>query len=336
MKRFLAIAALVALPVSAQKFEFPGQALPTPSPSAAPSPTPSAIPAATPAPVATVQVPSPQKAPDPSVVAAPSAGEKFAVVYGNRLRYVDSGGSGPVIVLLHGMGNDSEAWAFNTPALSRNFRVIALDQLGYGKSDKPLVNYRVALWVDFLDRFLRELKVEKVSLVGASLGGWIAASYALEHPDRVERLVLISTGGYPLPEGVGEKELRLLNPSTRAEVRVLLDAVFVNPLLRSEQALDFVYAKRMSAGDGWTNRAMIESMLRNEDVIGARFREIRTPTLLVWGRDDRMTPLKSIGEPLSRDIPGSKLVVIDAAGHLPQIEQAAKFNEVAGEFLAGR
>jgi 4,5:9,10-diseco-3-hydroxy-5,9,17-trioxoandrosta-1(10),2-diene-4-oate hydrolase len=260
--------------------------------------------------------------------------ESYATVYGNRIRYLDTGGAAKTVVLIHGMGNDTDSWMFNIPALARSHRVVAIDLPGYGKSDKPAVAYRVGLWVDFLDRFLRDLSIERPVLVGASLGGWIAASYALEHPDRVSALVLVSTGGLPRPKEVGEKELRLLNPSTLAATRALMDIVFFDPRFKTEQSLAYVFTKRMTAGDGFTNEMLIGSVLRNEDVIGDRFREIRTPTLLVWGREDRLTPLAMIGEPLSRQIPGARLAVIDGSGHIPYVEQAAKFNDAVNAFLA--
>src|SRR5215212_10202683 len=84
---------------------------------------------------------------------------KEAVVFGQKIQYTDAG-SGPVVVLLHGLGGNSANWAFNVPALAQKYRVVVPDQVGFGRSDKPLINYRVATYVDFLDKFLEGLKVE--------------------------------------------------------------------------------------------------------------------------------------------------------------------------------
>src|SRR5207248_7906451 len=97
-----------------------------------------------------------------------------------------------------GLADNVAIWDPVIPALAARFRVIALDQIGFGRSDKPLLNYRVSTLVDFLDVFLTELKIERASLVGNSLGGWVAAAYALAHPERVERLVLSDAAGHKL------------------------------------------------------------------------------------------------------------------------------------------
>src|SRR5215208_6655993 len=100
----------------------------------------------------------------PAAAAAQTAApSKEAVVFGQKIQYTEAG-SGPVVVLLHGLGGNSANWAFNTPALAQKFRVIVPDQIGFGRSDKPLINYRVGTYVDFLDKFLDALKVERASL----------------------------------------------------------------------------------------------------------------------------------------------------------------------------
>jgi len=122
--------------------------------------------------------------------------ERVVSVLGAKLHYVDAG-SGPVVVLLHGLADDVGVWEAILPTLAAKHRVIALDQIGFGRSDKPLLSYRVATFVDFLDGFLNELKIDRASLVGNSLGGWIAADFALKHPERVDRIVLCAAPGQP-------------------------------------------------------------------------------------------------------------------------------------------
>jgi pimeloyl-ACP methyl ester carboxylesterase len=130
-------------------------------------------------------------APSAAWAQAPAAAPaKEAVVFGQKIRYNDAG-SGPVVVLPHGLGGNAANWAFNAPALAQKYRVIAPDQVGFGNSDKPLINYRVGTYVDFLDKFLAGLKVERATLAGNSMGGWIAAAYALKYPSKVERLGLL-------------------------------------------------------------------------------------------------------------------------------------------------
>src|SRR5438477_9518597 len=120
---------------------------------------------------------------------------KFATVFGARIHYHDVG-SGPVVVLLHGLGDDTTIWDPVIALLSEHHRVIVLDQVGFGRSDKPLLSYRVATFVDFLDGFLEQLKIRSATLVGNSLGGWVAAAYTLEYPQKVEKLVLVDSVGF--------------------------------------------------------------------------------------------------------------------------------------------
>ncbi|HEX8503153.1 MAG TPA: alpha/beta fold hydrolase [Pyrinomonadaceae bacterium] len=263
--------------------------------------------------------------------AAPS--QKEAVVFGQKIRYTDAG-SGPAVVLLHGLGGNSANWAFNTPALAQKFRVIVPDQVGFGRSDKPLINYRVGTYVDFLDKFLEGLKVERAALVGNSLGGWIAAAYALKYPQKVERLVLVDAAGFAPPKEFDLSALAGLNPSTREQARRLAGMVFFNPLFKSDAAVDAVLEQRMTAGDGYTIQSLVESIHRGEDMLDGRLGAIKQPVFIVWGREDGLTPLAREGERFRKELPQAQFVVFDNCGHVPQVEKAAEFNAAVLKFLA--
>jgi pimeloyl-ACP methyl ester carboxylesterase len=258
---------------------------------------------------------------------------KEAVVFGQKIQYVDVG-TGPVVVLLHGLGGNSTNWAFNFAALSQKYRVIAPDQIGFGRSDKPLINYRVGTYVDFLDKFLEGLNVERASLVGNSMGGWIAALYAVRYPKRVERLVLVDAAGFAPPKEFDLSTLSGLNPSTREQARYLMNLVFFNPLLKSEAAVDATLAARMSAGDGYTIQSLVESIYRNEDMLDGKLSAVKQPTLIIWGRNDGLTPLAREGEQYKREMPSAQFIVFDGCGHVPQVEKAAEFNAAALKFLS--
>lgn len=265
---------------------------------------------------------------------APGAqAQKEAVVFGQKIKYVDAG-SGPVVVLLHGLGGNSTNWAFNTPALAAKFRVVVPDQVGFGQSDKPLVNYRVGTYVDFLDKFLSELKVERATLVGNSMGGWIAALYALRYPSKVERLVLVDAAGFAPPKEFDLNTLAGLNPSTRAEMKQLANLVFYNPLFKSDAAVDVLLAQRLSAGDGYTIQRLVESIHRGDDMLDGKLGAIKQPALVVWGREDGLTPLAREGERFKRELPAAQFVVFDGCGHVPQVEKAAEFNAALLKFLS--
>ena len=258
---------------------------------------------------------------------------KETTVFGQKIHYVDVG-TGPVVVLLHGLGGNSSNWAFNIAALSAKFRVIAPDQIGFGRSDKPLINYRVQTYADFLDKFLDAVGVERASLVGNSMGGWIAALYALKYPKRVERIVLADAAGFAPPKELDLSTLSGLNPSTREQTRYLLNLVFSNPLLKSDANVDATLAARISAGDGYTIQSLVESIFRNEDMLDGKLAGIKQPTLIIWGREDGLTPLAREGEQFKREMPSAQFVVFEQCGHVPQVEKAAEFNAAVLKFLS--
>ncbi|HEX8246844.1 MAG TPA: alpha/beta hydrolase [Pyrinomonadaceae bacterium] len=259
--------------------------------------------------------------------------EKTANVFGAKIHYTEAGDAGaPAVVLLHGLGSSSVAWQFNVGALAAKYRVIVPDQIGFGKSDKPMLKYRVGTYVDFLDKFLSEIKVEKATLVGNSLGGWVAAWTAIKYPNRVEKIVLADAAGLK-PAEVDFNLIYSLNYSTRDEVRQLVKLVFYNQaIFGSEAFIEQSMNVRVAAGDGYTINSLIESIKRNEDFLDGQLAKIKKPTLIIWGKQDGLLKLAD-GERFNREIAGSQLVVFDQCGHVPQVEKAAEFNAAVLKFL---
>ena len=275
---------------------------------------------------------------DPATAAvaqqAPAAPEKWVTVYGAKLNFIEAG-SGPAVILLHGLGGDSSNWASTIGPLSRTHRVIVPDQIGFGKSDKPLINYRIATYVDFLKGLMKELKVERASLVGNSLGGWIASAFALANPQMVDRIVLVDSAGFSLPKDSDPAVLSALNPATRDQIKQLLPLVFYNTqIFASDAAIDAFFARKINAGDSYTTQRIIDSIIRGEDVLDAKLGAVKHPTLIVWGREDKLTPL-AMGERFKKEIAGSDLVVFEKCGHVPQMEKAPEFNAALMKFLGG-
>ncbi len=260
--------------------------------------------------------------------------DKEVTLFGTKIHYVEAG-SGPVVILLHGLGGSTVNWAFNISALAQKYRVIVPDQIGFGRSEKPFINYRIGTYVDFLDALYKELKIERASLVGNSMGGWIAAAYTLEHADKVERLVLVDAAGFAPPQDFDMRQLAALNPSTREGMKTLASLVFYNKqLFASDAAIDLMLTQRIKAGDGYTIQSLSESILRREDMLDNRLSAIKKPTLIIWGRNDGLTPLAAYGERFKKEIPNSELLVFDECGHAPQAEKAAEFNAAVLKFLA--
>lgn len=267
---------------------------------------------------------------------APAAGvqDKYATVFGAKIHYLEAG-SGPAVILVHGLGGDATNWAPTIGPLSQKYRVIVPDQIGFGKSDKPLINYRVGTLVDFLDGFYKELKLDRASLVGNSLGGWTVAAFAIAHPEKVDRLVLVDAAGFAVTGDLDPKVLNGLNPSTREAVKQMLPLVFHNTqMFASDAAVDSFFARRVGAGDGYTIQRFIDSIIRGEDVLDKKLGAIKQPTLVLWGREDGLTPL-AMGERFKKEINGSQLFIIEKCGHVPQLEKSAEFNTALIKFLSG-
>jgi len=268
---------------------------------------------------------------------AQAPASKQVEVFGLKIHYVEAG-AGPTVILLHGLGGDANNWAATIPALAKNFHIYVPDQVGFGQSDKPLLNYRVGTLVDFLDGFCKKLGIGKASVVGNSLGGWTAMAFTLAHPDKVDRLVLVDSAGYSLGHGGAAKATREalmgLNPSTLEATRNLMGVIFANKSMATDDAVERIFADRMRKGDGYTINQFIDSILRNEDVLDGKLGAIKAPTLVIWGREDALTPLAS-GKDMAQDIAGSETMILDHCGHVPQIECAGPFNAALGKFLSG-
>ncbi len=266
--------------------------------------------------------------------------DKFITIYGQKIHYIEVG-SGPVVVLLHNLGGDLSDWNKTIPPLSEKYRVIAFDQIGAGQSDKPFINYRPATWVDFLNGVYKGLKINSASLVGHSMGGAVAASFALAYPEKVERLVLLDAGyGYGIPQvsdptskGHVPGTLQLLNPSTLEQMQQSLALAFYDQKTYvSDTAIDKAFAGSMLGA--YAQQRFIESFIRHEDVLDNKLGGIRQPTLIIWGREDRWTPV-ALGERFKREIPNSELLIVEKCGHFANIEQADQFNAVVNKFLGG-
>ena len=257
--------------------------------------------------------------------------EKFITTYGAKIHYVEAGSGAPVI-LIHGLADNVAIWDPVIPALAARFRVIALDQIGFGRSDKPLLNYRVSTLVDFLDVFLTELKIERASPVGNSLGGWVAAAYALAHPERVERLVLSDAAGYAaLTKTMDSRALRALRVASRDDIRYLGPLAFHDK--RFYQDVDTAFKERVTAGDSYTVAQVLDSMIRGDDALDNKLQTLKQPTLVLWGREDKLIPL-SFGEQFHREIVNSRLRIIDNCGHMPQLECPNEFSAAVLKFFS--
>lgn len=271
----------------------------------------------------------------PAWAQSPVGQEKVIDVLGQRIHYVEAG-SGPAVVLLHGLGADATTWLPTLPALALQVHVYALDQLGFGQSDKPMIPYRIGTLVDFLAGFLDQIGIEKATLVGNSLGGWTAAAFTLAHPERVDKLVLVGAAGLAPRLWNGptwdRAWLEQLNPSTLAGYRQLLDRMFYHQQLLTDDVITQQFARKLKINDGYTISRFLESFERDEDLLDERLKTLKAPTLVLWGAEDELVPLGS-GKALATFIPGAQLIILDHCGHLPQNDCPEAFNRALLHFL---
>ena len=250
------------------------------------------------------------------------------MVFGRRICYYDVG-SGPVLVLLHGLGGDADQWAWCLGPLSTTHRVIALEMLGFGRSDKPPIIYRIAGFVEVLERFLQALEIERASILGHSLGGWIVAAFALQFPRRVDKLVLADAAG--IDAGAINPPIDL-NVSTRANMRTILEFIFHKKAMVTDDFVDLSYSLHLERGDGPTIRSVLETIMAPDEKLDSSLGALQAPTLLLWGKEDALTPL-AMAENFQRLIPGSRLEVIPECGHVPCLEKPAEFVQAVSHFL---
>ncbi len=262
----------------------------------------------------------------------------YLTVEGTRVRYVDVG-EGPPVVLLHGFASSIENWVTVMPRLVKDHRVIAIDLRGFGWTDRPVADYSPEGQAKLLRAVLDERKVEKASIVAHSWGSSVALAYALAYPDQVDRLVLYDAWVYEsqLPsmfhmaraKGFGEM-LYALFYTERYDERLALG--FYNPEIITEQLVEDVERAFERPGTRFAALETVRGM--TFDSMESKYRTITAPTLLMWGREDLVSPV-SIGERLLRQLPNSKLNVYPRCGHFPMLEAVGDSNRDLVRFLGG-
>src|SRR6266568_3083396 len=273
-------------------------------------------------------------------------GEFATVASGLKLHYHESG-TGDAVVLLHGGGPGASAWSNfgrNIPVFGKEFHVIAPDQPGFGRSDKPTDHPQYFTHsADALLGLLDHLGIERTHLIGNSLGGGTAVRFALRHPDRAGRLVLMAPGGLGLnvfapdpTEGVTRLASFGANPSKDRMAAFLRTLVYDRSLV-TDELVEQRYAAASTPESRRAMAALGASFSRPDDYEdGMLWREahrLRQRVLLVWGREDRVNPLDGALVAL-KVIRRAQLHVFGRCGHWAQLERFAEFNRLAIDFLS--
>jgi 2-hydroxy-6-oxonona-2,4-dienedioate hydrolase len=263
---------------------------------------------------------------------------------GWRTRYLHSGHpDSPTLLLLHGTSGHADCYTRNLAEHGAHFNTYAIDLIGHGWSDKPDFDYEIDAYVEHVRAVLDALACKRAHVSGESLGGWVAARFALKYPERVGRLALNTTGGATLIPAVMEK----IKQSTRAAVEnpswemvkarlewLMADSAVVN---------DDLVACRQAIYQQPGFRQALEHILvlqeptvrQRNNLTDAEWAAIKHDTLVLWTSHDP-TADTSVGQRIASLIPNSRYVLMRGCGHWPQYEDPATFNQLHIDFLLDR
>ena len=262
---------------------------------------------------------------------------------GYRTRYLHAGQHGqPPLILLHGTGGHAECYSRNLLAHGEHFDTYAIDMIGHGYSDKPSFPYEIDVYVEHVRAVIDTLGFNQIRLSGESLGGWVAARFALKYPERVTQIVLNTTGG------------ATMNLEVMQRIKTLTMAAVVTPTWDTVKArLEWLMADPATVTDDliacrqaiYQAPGMLEAMphilclqepeirVRN-NLTDDEWRAIKAPTLVLW-TDKDPTAAVEVGERITSLIPNSEFALMTGCGHWPQFEDPDTFNTLHLRFLKG-
>jgi pimeloyl-ACP methyl ester carboxylesterase len=269
-------------------------------------------------------------------------------IHGHELSFVDSG-SGPALLFIHGILGSQRQWSRLVDGLDDEHRVLVPDLFGHGDSAKPLGDYSLSAHAAALRDLLDHLGIERVTLVGHSLGGGIAMQFYYLFPERVDRLVLIASGG------LGREVNLILRSATLPLAEQVLSVVASTPVLSRVEALgrgaarlgwrpgadlDAIWRGFTSLGDGESRRAFLATTRAVIDIGGQSISAhdhlesvAPIPILIVWGSKDRMIPAWHALS-AQRAVPDCRVELFEGAGHFPHLDDPERFTRVLREFVA--
>ena len=272
---------------------------------------------------------------------------QFVTIHGHRRAYVKAG-KGPVVLLLHGLGCDHTTWEPVIEALSRRYTVIAPDLLGHGQSDKPRADYTLGGFANGMRDLLTVLGVDRATVIGHSFGGGVAMQFAYQFPERTERLMLVASGGLgpevsPAIRAISTPGFdHLMSVLTLPGIRHLgmagLRALSTAPY-RTTRDLDEVAAifdtfkdKRARQAIRHVVRAVVDWQGQIVTMADRAYLTEEMPMWVVWGRDDRVIPVRHANAAAAL-APNARVEVIADAGHFPHKDHPVRFAQVVHEFV---
>jgi pimeloyl-ACP methyl ester carboxylesterase len=268
--------------------------------------------------------------------------EQYVDVGGLKLCYQEKG-QGENVLIIPGLGTNIDFWQLSIPVLAEQYRVLALDPPGFGKSDKPDVSYDLQWLSEQIVAFMDARKVERTSFIGASLGGHLALMITLAHPERVNKLVLMgSCGAWPRTGFLLDATIKMLwndamvTDHLRRNWPTIYDRMFDRQTELTQRLFRYQMAvrARMStyADEGRAESRSLRSIFYHS--CRDRMSEIKRPALLIWGQHDQWH-LPNEAAYFRSHLPDSRLVVVQGSGHEVMIDQTEVFNKTVLSFLAG-
>ncbi|MCF6221102.1 MAG: alpha/beta hydrolase [Robiginitomaculum sp.] len=264
---------------------------------------------------------------------------KTAPLDGLDMVYYDNENVGkPVIVFIHGYTADKSLWHRPAKMLAKDYHIIAPDMAGHGETPySPDANYSMPSQVAWLAKLLRHLNIDKAHLVGSSMGGFIAAAFAVAHPDMTNSITLLDPAGItsPEPSDIGrvfeEEGRNMFLPKTRAEFFAFLDMVMVKRPYIPKFALNTMADVHISRRDAY---AHIFQDFFDKDFLEDQLHKIQAPTLLVWGKQDQILSV-SAAPIWQAGIKNCQTVIYDDLGHVPSMEATKRTMGALVAFVGG-
>jgi 4,5:9,10-diseco-3-hydroxy-5,9,17-trioxoandrosta-1(10),2-diene-4-oate hydrolase len=276
----------------------------------------------------------------------PQFEDRYVTIDDIRLRYWQAGESGPPVLFLHGLNGCIENWRWTLPAVAAQHRVFALDGPGHGLSQPDDRTYNLYFMRDLVAAFVHSQGLARVNLAALSGGGLVALTIALDLPALVDKLVLCDSAGLGRSVSPRMRIFSMLpppppslmnRPMHREDLRHWLQrAFFASPDALSEAMLDDFHANLGRPHTMHTSSRLMRwgvNIFGQKYVFISRLRHIRAPVLLVWGRQDRLIPVRH-AERAARLIPDARLSILDPCGHLPMLERPREFNGLLLQFFA--
>ncbi len=272
--------------------------------------------------------------------------DKYIRIGNINTRYWAEGEKGSPVILIHGLGASAEIWMHNVSAIAGEHRVYVPDLVGFGLTDKPEATYSPTFMAAFIDDFMTALCINRACLVGNSLGGGVALQYALQFPGKVQKLVLVDSAGLgremafimrlatiPL---VGEL---MMQPNRMGMAFVLKRCVY-DPAVITDVLVDIYYRLDSSPE---ARKSILSALRSSATIFGGRadvldpiiknLGDINVPALIIWGRQDRILPVRHACFAAEK-LPNARLHIFDQCGHMPNFERPQDFNGLVLNFIS--